>query len=188
MNAIHRRFCRSEGWRKRLSEDLIPWALTDVDMGQNLLEVGPGLGLTTDLLKPQFQSVTSIEIDPSLASALRDRMKGTNVTVVEGDATRMPFSAESFSGAVCFTMLHHVPSVELQDRLLAEVGRVLRPGASFAGTDSRISLMFRLFHVWDTMVVVDPATFGDRLSRAGFTDISITVAERAFRFKAKRAL
>jgi ubiquinone/menaquinone biosynthesis C-methylase UbiE len=48
----------------------------------------------------------------------------------------MPFDDESFSGAACFTMLHHVPSPEAQDRLFAEVGRVLRPGAPFAGTDS----------------------------------------------------
>ncbi len=45
----------------------------------------------------------------------------------------MPFPADSFSGAVCFTMLHQVPSPALQDKLLAEVHRVLKPGAVFCG-------------------------------------------------------
>ena len=34
-----------------------------------------------------------------------------------GDATKLSFPDGRFSGAVCFSMLHHVPSPELQDRL-----------------------------------------------------------------------
>ena len=50
--------------------------------------------------------------------------------VVNADATSMPFETDRFSGAIGLTMLHHVPSAALQDRLFAEVARVLRPGAS----------------------------------------------------------
>jgi SAM-dependent methyltransferase len=70
---------------------------------------------------------------------------------------------------VCFTMLHHVPSKALQDKLFTEVCRVLRPGGVFAGFDSQLSLRFRFLHLGDTMVVVDPKTFPDRLRAAGFT-------------------
>jgi ubiquinone/menaquinone biosynthesis C-methylase UbiE len=45
----------------------------------------------------------------------------------------MSFPDATFDGAVSFTMLHHVPSEALQNRLLAEVARVLRPGSIFAG-------------------------------------------------------
>lgn len=158
-----------------------------VDLGPDVLEVGPGPGLTTDILRCQFQRVTSLEIDPRLASALRHRMQGTNVRVLEGNAAAMPFADRSFTGAVAFTMLHHVPSVGLQDRLLAEVRRVLRPGGTFVGSDSLWSRMFQVFHWFDTMVVVDPASFGGRLKSAGFTDVAIEVGERAFRFVARRS-
>jgi ubiquinone/menaquinone biosynthesis C-methylase UbiE len=94
----------------------------------------------------------------------------------------------TFDAAVCFTMLHHVRSAELQDRLLAEVARVLRPGGIFAGTDSLKSRLLRLVHLFDTMVVVDPATFPDRLRAAGFQDVEVEVNPYAFRFRARKPL
>ena len=142
--------------------------------------------MTTDILRGQAQRMTSIEIDPRLAAALKRRMQGTNVTVVEGDATAMPFADGSFSSAVSFTMLHHVPSPALQDRLLAEVYRVLKPGGVFAGSDSRWSMGFHLIHLWDTMMIVEPETFAERLAAGGFTEVSVDVAKRAFRFRARR--
>jgi SAM-dependent methyltransferase len=97
----------------------------------------------------------------------------------------MPFEDASFTSAVSFTMLHHVPSAALQDRLIGEVFRVLRPGAFFAGTDSIWSRTFQLMHLFDTMVVVDPNSFGARLQAAGFTDVAVRQADRAFKFRAR---
>jgi predicted methyltransferase len=81
-------------------------------------------------------------------------------------------------------MLHHVPSPALQDRLFAEVRRVLRPGGVFAGTDSVTSLPFRLMHVFDTMVLVDPDRVGARLEAAGFSRVSVRQAKTSFSFRA----
>ena len=188
MNRAHRWLCRSRFWRDALTEAILPWALDGIDVGKTPLEVGPGPGLTTDALRHRSERLTAVEIDNQLAAALARRLAGTNVTVIEGDATRMPFANGSFSGAVSFTMLHHVPSAELQDRLLREVCRVLRPGAVFAGTDSTWSVPLRLLHVFDTMVLVDPASFGARLEAAGFTDVAVRVGRGAFRFRARRPL
>lgn len=109
----------------------------------------------------------------------------TNVEVVCVDATRMPFEDGTFSGAVALTMLHHVPSPALQDRLLAEARRVVAPGGWFAGYDSRSSLPFRLLHLFDTMVLVAPHTFGVRLQAAGFADVSVDIEPEGFRFRAR---
>ncbi|MEY2516440.1 MAG: hypothetical protein QOJ89_3798, partial [bacterium] len=96
-----------------------------------------------------MQQLTALEIDAGLAGALRERL-GDRVEVVQGDGAAMPFQDASFSAAACFTMLHHVPSAELQDRLFAEVRRVLVPGAPFAGTDSTgRGLGFALLHIGD---------------------------------------
>ena len=186
MNRFHRWFCRTSIWKKALANEIIPWALKDVELGGDVLEVGPGPGMTTDILRERLPRMTSIEIDQRLAVALRERLQGTNVIVVEGDATVMPFADASFSGAVSFTMLHHVPSTALQDRLLAEVYRVLKPGGVFAGSDSMWSVGFHLIHLGDTMVIVEPETFAARLAAVGFTDVSVKVAKKAFRFRARR--
>jgi 16S rRNA A1518/A1519 N6-dimethyltransferase RsmA/KsgA/DIM1 with predicted DNA glycosylase/AP lyase activity len=91
MNRLHRWMCRSSFWEKFLQIEMLPWALKDVDLGQDLLEVGPGPGLTTDFLRTRFQRVTALEVDPALADSLKRRMSGTNVTVIQGDATALPF-------------------------------------------------------------------------------------------------
>jgi SAM-dependent methyltransferase len=186
MNTFHRWFCKSSGWKRRLEQEIIPWALRGVDLGPDLLEVGSGPGLTTDILRTKVSKMTAVEIDPRLAESLQRRLKGTNVRVVHEDATDLPLDEGTFSAAVSFTMLHHVPSAALQDKLLSEVYRVLKPGGVFAGTDSRWSRKFQVIHLWDTMVLVDPDTFESRLQAIGFTDVSIKLADRAFRFQARR--
>ena len=187
MNRLHRWICRSGFWKKFLQNEMLPWALKDVDLGQNLLEVGPGPGLTTDFLRQRVDRITALEVDPALADLLKHRMSATNVTVIQGDASAMPFDSATFSGAVAFTMLHHVPSPILQDRLLREVYRVLRPGATFAGTDSVWSPGLWLIHIGDTLVPVNPGAFKLRLESAGFTDVQIESERKRFRFRARRA-
>lgn len=184
MNRFHRWYCGTGHWRHVIQGEIVPWVLRDVDLGDHALEVGPGPGLTTDILARCVRTLTAVEIDPQLAARLRDRFAGTNVTVEQGDATTMPYSDDTFTGAVSFTMLHHLPSADLQDRLLREVRRVLVPGATFAGSDSRTSTVFRLAHLADTMVLVDPDTFGARLETAGFHGVEVQTGKGAFRFRA----
>lgn len=186
MNRIHHWICSSSRWKRTLADKALPWVLNGVDLGGNVLEVGPGPGLTTELLRARYDRLTCIEIDPKFALPLQARMQNTNVTVIQGDATSMEFPDAMFSGAVSLTMLHHVPSQALQDRLLIEVCRVLRPGGVFAGMDAVQSWGLRLIHIGDTLVPIDPATFGARLEAAGFRHISIGVDRWAFRFCARR--
>jgi SAM-dependent methyltransferase len=83
-------------------------------------------------------------------------------------------------------MLHHVPSAALQDRVLAEAARVLRPGGIFAGIDSLHRRFFGALHLFDTLVLVDPRTFPSRLQAAGFADTRVDVGQRSFRFRARK--
>jgi SAM-dependent methyltransferase len=186
MNLVHRIMCSSNSWKKTVEARVIPWVLKDVDLGPNVLEVGPGPGVTTELLHDRFSHLTCVEIDRGFANSLARRMEGANVTVVCEDATKMSFPDATFDGALSFTMLHHVPSAALQDRLLAEVRRVLRPGGVFAGVDSVYSRSFRILHLFDTMVVVEPSTFPKRLEAAGFVDVQVETNPYAFRFRARR--
>jgi ubiquinone/menaquinone biosynthesis C-methylase UbiE len=167
-------------------EQRMPWILSGAELGADVLEVGPGPGLTSDFLRSRVQRLTAIESDPALAKTLRMRMRGTNVQVVTGDAAAMPFPDAVFSGCATFTMLHHVPSSQLQDTLLREIRRVLSPGAELAGSDSLPSAFMRLIHLGDTFVSVDPDTFPARLEAAGFEVIQLERSSGFFRFHARR--
>jgi SAM-dependent methyltransferase len=186
MNRLHHWICGSGHWRRHVETELLPWALGGLDLGEDVLEIGPGYGRATDVLRARVSRLTCVEVDRALAYSLSFRTAGTNVTVVQADAVHMPICDASFSSAVCFTMLHHLPSSSLQDEFLGEVVRVLRPGGVFAGTDSRWSWLFGAIHAGDTMTVVDLATFPRRLENAGFTDIQLEARRRAFRFRARR--
>ena len=185
MNRLHHWLCRSGRWQKKI-EERVRWVLEGTEVGDNLLELGPGPGLSTDLLRLKAQHLTAIELDANLAQQLAARLRGSNVEVVTGDATAMPFPDCQFSASTCFTMLHHVPSTELQDRVLREVRRVLKPGGIFVGSDSLQSWFMRIIHIGDTLVPVDPGTFGTQLEAAGFELLKIEKNGEAFRFHARR--
>jgi SAM-dependent methyltransferase len=186
MNEGHQ-VCDSPEWREAVRNDIIPWAVRDVDLGDDVLEIGPGYGATTDVFAELLPRLTSIEIDPDLAARLQARYEGTNVEVVLGDATQLSYPERRFTGAVCFSMLHHVPSAELQDRLFGEAARVLRPGAPIVALDSLPSDGLRAFHEGDTYEPIDPATLPARLGGAGFTDVEVRVNEYGWTALARRA-
>jgi ubiquinone/menaquinone biosynthesis C-methylase UbiE len=185
MNELHLKLCCSDEWAEGLKKWVIPGATNGVELGEHLLEVGPGPGRTTDVLKDMAPRITAVEIDSMLAEQLAKRMEGTNVTVVEADATVMPFPDDHFSAAVSFTMMHHVPTAELQDRLFAQVARVVRPGGMFVGVDSFDSEDFRKLHIDDICVPLAPDSLEQRLRAAGFSEVSVEPNEYVLQWRAR---
>jgi ubiquinone/menaquinone biosynthesis C-methylase UbiE len=184
VNGVHNVLCSSGWWARRVEHKLLPWGLKGCELGDDVLEIGPGFGATTRILARQLPKLTVVELDEGYCRRLRSEL-GDRVTVVEGDATRLPFADEHFSGVVCFTMLHHIPSVRLQDRAFAEVARVLRPGGTFAGTDSvGAGALFRLIHVGDVLQLVDPQSLPVRLEDAGLTGAHVSRGSRSLRWRA----
>ncbi len=165
-------------------EGALPWAVGHRHLGEEVLEVGPGPGLTTDVLRRRVRRLTAVEIDERLAAELAARLDGKNVDVVLADGTQLPFEAGRFSSATLFTMLHHVPSVTLQDSLLAELRRVLRSGGLLVGTDSIETPSRRELHAGDVYQPIDPAGLENRLAVAGFVEATVEVAEDRFLFLA----
>jgi ubiquinone/menaquinone biosynthesis C-methylase UbiE len=185
MNKEHLKFCSSDEWAEAVQRWIIPGALEGVELGDDVLEVGPGPGRTTDILRHMTARLTAVEVDPDLAEALSLRLIGTNVEVVQADATALPFPDGRFTSALSFTMLHHVPSRDEQDRLLAELARVLQPGGTLAGVDSKDSPEFRAMHVDDICVPLDPGDLADRLTKAGFSKVDVHVNPYVIQFRAK---
>jgi SAM-dependent methyltransferase len=186
VNEFHLQFLASPEWAAMLEADLVPWLAEIAPLGDDVLEVGPGPGLTTDLLRQRTARLTCVEIDRALATGLSDRLEGTNVRVIHGDATNTLLDDDRFSAATCFGMLHHVPTPKEQDLLFAEMHRVLRPSGSFIGTDGLDTDGTRSAHLDDVFVPIDPNTLPARLEAVGFADIHIEVREFDFRFRVKK--
>jgi SAM-dependent methyltransferase len=171
-------YCGSDEWRAMIRDTVLPWAVGNLDLGNDVLEVGPGYGATTDVLGSSVRKLTAVEIDRDLAEMLMERFANNSaVVIVRGDATALDFPDGRFSGAASFTMLHHVPTTALQDRLFAEVARVLRPGGVFVASDSVPSLDLQAAHEGDTYNPVDPDGLSGRLAAAGFADVEVRTNE-----------
>jgi SAM-dependent methyltransferase len=183
MNLFHRWYCASARWRRRLDRVVVPWVVGATPLAGETLEIGPGPGLTTDALLARGAHLTALEVDPALAASLERRLAG-RALIRRGSAAAMPFPDASFDLVASFTMLHHLPSAGAQEQTLAECRRVLRPGGRLIGCDSRSSLAFRLAHLGDTLVPVEPGRLAGRLERLGFTEVRVDANRGAFRFRA----
>ena len=169
-----------------LETELLPWVEAAGELGDDVLEIGPGPGLITDLLRQRSERVTAVEIDSSLGEALRHRLADTNVEVIVADATKAGLPADRFSAAACFSVLHHMASPEEQDRLFAELYRVLRPGGVFVGQESLDLEAIRPGHADDTFTPVDPDQMSRRLVALGFDPLTTDVVGYHFRFVTRK--
>ena len=186
VNDNHANLLGTAEWAAHLHEDILPAVADGVDLGDDLLEIGPGPGAASEWLRHRARHLVALELDPAATAALRDRFGGTNVEAVTGDATALRYPDASFDSVGMFTMLHHVPTRALQDRILAETLRVLRPGGTLIGSDSLPSDGLHQFHDGDTYNPVEPAAFLTRLQTIGFAEITLTVGYNLM-FRAKKA-
>jgi SAM-dependent methyltransferase len=186
MNSDHDQLCSSPGWAEYISHEIVPWCLTDLPATGDLLEIGGGFGAATGRLLDLPVKLTVVEKDPALATSLAARFPGASV--LTADATSTGLEPDSFDAAVCFTMLHHVTPAYAQDQLFAEVFRLLRPGAWYAGTDSLGSDRLRDFHEGDVYEPVEPSGLPDRLAAVGFTSVETELGEGIFRFRCLKPL
>lgn len=184
MNLAHNLICSSDRWARRVERELVPWGLDGVPLGDDVLEIGPGFGATTKLLADRVAKLSALELSKRYSEHLRGAL-GSKVEVTQGDATEMPYPESRFSAVVCFTMLHHLDPPTLQDRAFAEVVRVLRPGGTFAGTDSLGGgRLFKLIHIGDKLALIDPDALPARLQQAGLIRTSVERSDRSLRFRA----
>ena len=175
MNENHARVCTSPEWAEHLRSDILTVLTRDVDLGKEMLEIGPGPGAATEWLRHKVARLTAVEVDEAAAAELTARYDGTNVEIVTGSAAELSYPGETFDSAGCFTMLHHVPTVALQNKILAEAFRVLRPGGVLIGSDSLASTDLHDFHEGDTYNPVEPSSLLPRLQTIGFGKITIMV-------------
>jgi hypothetical protein len=53
VNRFHRFYCASPGWARLVQTTLVPAVLEGTELDRRVLELGPGPGLTTEVLAPR---------------------------------------------------------------------------------------------------------------------------------------
>ena len=173
MNPNHDKLCGSPEWAAYIQADVLPVVTARVDLGTEMLEIGPGPGAATGWLRQRVARLTVLERDETAAAKLDGKFPGVEIAV--GDATAMSYPDCSFDSVGLFTMLHHVPTTALQNQILAEALRVLRPGGVLVGSDSPPSDGLHCFHEGDTCHPVEPSTLLVRLQTLGFGAVMVAV-------------
>ncbi len=88
-----------------------------------VLEIGCGIGLLTQRLRPLLTDVWGI--DPSISSLGQAAAPGGHL--IAADGLRTPFADETFDLVIAVCVLHHVP-VDRRAAFLEEAARITRRG------------------------------------------------------------
>jgi ubiquinone/menaquinone biosynthesis C-methylase UbiE len=122
----------SRGLPEFVSEQVTEYILRLVSATPNTTFLEPGVG-TGRIALPIVQrgySYTGIDISEKMMDELRRKFQQmpNNLTLLQADATRLPFENDSFDVVVCVHLLHLIPAWR---QALAEIRRVLKPEGVF---------------------------------------------------------
>lgn len=159
------RVAKLEGWRAGVSaahgkdwlryvdnpERLIFLPLLPLRPSDAILEIGPGLGQICTALARKVASVDALEVVRGQAEFCAERCRQEGIANVRvtggGDNCELPYEDASFDGVILNLVLEWCawraagPHVDMHRKLLAEIARVLKPGAFFyIATKNRFSL------------------------------------------------
>lgn len=156
----------------------------DIDLPGPVLDVGSGDGHFASVA---FDHPLDVGLDPWWGPLVESKGRSTYKSLVCADGSRVPFSDGYFQSAVSTSVLEHIPHIQ---SVLDEVGRVVRPGGTFAfcvpnhrftdrlfgvqffrklGLNSMAERYGRFFNRIARHKNLDsPEVWGERLTRSGF--------------------
>ena len=101
--------------------------LAETPLDARILDYGCGYGRTCiELSQAGFRDVTGIDISREMIARGRREHPGIDLRVFDGLA--IPFADNSFQTCTLLAVLTCIPSDAEQERVVAEIHRVLRPG------------------------------------------------------------
>ena len=75
MNPNHDKLCGSPEWAAHIQDDVLPVVTARVDLGREMLEIGPGPGAATGWLRQRVARLTALERDETAAAKLAEKIQ-----------------------------------------------------------------------------------------------------------------
>ena len=110
-------------------------AVSGVDEGMTVADVGTGTGFVAAGVAPRVQRVIGIDNAPTMLGVARDNLRAlgiSNVDLVVGDISELPLEDDSVDAAFANMVMHHA---EDPVTMLREMARVTRSGGTVAIVD-----------------------------------------------------
>jgi len=107
------------------------------ERGDNILDVGCGLGYFTDLLNSDGATCTGIDLDERCIAYCQENMKGKYMVA---DVTRLPFPDNHFNKVLCTEVLEHIKENGV---VLDEIVRVAKDRSTVVATTPCSSGVFK---------------------------------------------
>lgn len=106
-----------------------PWPeiekfLDGVDGGRRGIDIGCGNGRHAAVLAEQVERVLAVDASRELLEEARERV-GPVVSLVQGDAARLPIASGTIDVGLYIATLHHLPDREARVASLRELSRLL---------------------------------------------------------------
>ncbi|MGI8726282.1 MAG: class I SAM-dependent methyltransferase [Solirubrobacterales bacterium] len=101
-----------------------------VDPGDELVEIGCGVGRLTRVLSERAGAVWALDVSSRMLELAREHNPDLdNVRWVEGNGTSLEGIADqSADGCISLVVFQHIPDPEVTLGYVREIGRVLKPG------------------------------------------------------------
>ncbi len=154
-------FGQDPRWRRFLVSRL------DVGPGDTVLDVATGTGaVAAELVRRTGCSVVGLDQSPEMLEEAR-RRASERVSLVLGDAERLPFSDATFAGLTVTYLLRYVddPAATLR-----ELARVVRPGGTLASLEFAVPSHPLVRAAWELWVRVGLPGIG-RLISPGWGEV-----------------
>ena len=164
--------------RQTLAEHMAAQALDGLDSAE-VLDLGCGTGRSVEIFRSLSPAASWVGVDIEDSDEVRERTR-RDAEFHTFDGEHLPFEDGRFDIVYCAQVLEHVRHPA---SLLAEAGRVLKPGGRLAGSTSQLE-PFHSRSTWN----YTPYGLALLLEEAGFADVELRPSIDALTLIVRRGL
>jgi ubiquinone/menaquinone biosynthesis C-methylase UbiE len=141
---------------------------------KKVLEIGCGVGITTELLMPKVpdSEYTSLDYDIEQVKLARQNSKISDVKIVQGDATNFEYEDNTFDVIFEIFTFHHIVDFK---KALQETYRILKKGGRFYLIDMPTKSDYLYLKLWQGQ----PADFSREEFTKAFKDAGFKITNES---------